>query len=297
MIRDVLHRKGFAKFAAVGAIVALLALLSLFIPSVNGAPGASAADLHGISFVKGCASPTTVGQPYVCTYQALNTLDTAHDTLTITSVVDVVHASAGDVTSTNLLPTPTTLTLGGGSTCNVGQTLCTLPFNSSITFTASFYNVAPADPNPLTDTATLTFQDTCSAGTPTANCPLGQTLHTQTGSQSEVQTPTPTPTDTATPTATSTDTPIPPIHHRTSPTDTPNPTSTAAPAATPRATSQVEPVRVVPSSTPFHEAEALPNSGSAGGGSGTSATTGGAVVLLLVGGALLGRRRLLRNQK
>lgn len=165
--------------------------------------------LHGISFLKGCNSPTTVGDPYICTFQALNVVDQAHDTLTITSLVDVVHAGSGDVTSTNLLPTPAVLTLAGGATCNVGQTLCTLPFGSSVTLTASYYNVHPNDPNPLTDTATLTWQDTCSGGTPTPNCPAGQTLHTNAGSESEVQTPTPTPTNTLTPTPTPTNTATP----------------------------------------------------------------------------------------
>ena len=113
-----------------------------------------------------------------------------------------------------MLPSPTVLTLGGGATCNVGQTLCTLPFGASVTLTFTFYNVQPGDPNPLTDTATLTWQDTCSDGTPTPNCPQDQALHTQAGCRSEVQTPTPTPTNTFTP--------------------TPTPTNTATPTATPK---------------------------------------------------------------
>ena len=187
-----------------GLAVAFLAVCALVAGARFSSPSAGAAELHGISFLKGCNSPTMVGEPYICTFQVQNVVDTAHDTLTISSLVDVVHAGAGDVTSINLLLTPTVLTLAGGATCNVGQTLCTLPFNSSITLTISYYNVHPGDPNPLTDTATLTWQDTCSPGTPTPNCPLGQTLHTQAGSQSEIQTPTPTPTNTPTPTATPT---------------------------------------------------------------------------------------------
>ncbi|MGD0764715.1 MAG: hypothetical protein ABR978_00195 [Dehalococcoidia bacterium] len=191
--------------AAVAFVVGCAMIAGMMLSSTSG----QAAELHGISFLKGCNSPTVVGQPYICTFQAQNTVDTAHDTLTITSVVDIVHAFAGDVTSTNLLPTPTTLTLGGGATCNVGQTLCTLPFGASVSLTISYYNVAPGDPNPLTDTATLTWQDTCDQSPQPSNCPLGQTLHTQAGSQSEVQTPTPTPTNT--PTATPTATPTKPV--------------------------------------------------------------------------------------
>lgn len=200
-LKDVLRPMGIRVSAALALVVGLAMVTGILAWS----PRAQAAELHGISFLKGCNSPTIVGEPYICTFQAQNTVDTAHDTLTITSVVDVVHAVGGDVTSPNLLPTAT-LTLAGGATCNVGQTLCTLPFGSSATFTVSFYSVHPGDPNPLTDTATLTWQDTCSPGTPTPNCPLGQTLHTQAGSQSEVQTPTPTPTPTFTPTRTPTPT-------------------------------------------------------------------------------------------
>ena len=207
----------------VGVALALVVGCAMVAGMLASSPRAQAAELHGISFLKGCNSPTVVGQPYVCTFQAQNTVDTAHDTLTITSVVDVVHAFGGDVTSVNLLPT-STLTLAGGATCNVGQTLCTLPFGSSVTFSATFYSVNPGDPNPLTDTATLTWQDTCSPGTPSPNCPIGQTLHTQAGSQSEVQTPTPTPTPTFTPTPTPTFT--------LTPTATPTSTFTPTPTAT-----------------------------------------------------------------
>ena len=173
-------------------------------PTPTSTPGLK----HGMGFIKGCNSPTVVGSPYICSFEAINAIDEAHDTLTITSVVDVVHAFAGDQTSVNLLPAAT-LTLAGGATCNGGQTLCTLPFGASVSFTASFYSVHPNDPNPLTDTATLTWQDLCSDGTPTPNCPAGQDLHSQAGSQSEVQTPTPTPTNTFTPTPTPTNTPLP----------------------------------------------------------------------------------------
>jgi hypothetical protein len=185
--------------AALGLVVGCALLAGMLFSSLS----ANAADLHGISFLKGCNSPTIVGDPYICTFQVVNNVDTAHDTLTITSLVDVVHSGTGDVSSGNVLPTAT-LVFSGGSSCNVGQTLCTLPYGSSISLTISFYSVLPGDPNPLSDTATLTWQDTCDSGSP--NCPIGD-LHTEAGSQSEVQTPTPTPTNTFTPTPTATATP------------------------------------------------------------------------------------------
>ena len=94
---------------------AMVAGMLLASPWVQADTPTPPAELHGIGFVKGCNSPTVVGQPYVCTFQAINTVDTQHDTLTITSVVDVVHAFGGDVTSANLLPTATLSLAGGGN--------------------------------------------------------------------------------------------------------------------------------------------------------------------------------------
>jgi hypothetical protein len=208
---DPKHVHGLAG-VGVRAALAFLVGCAMVAGMLLSSQSARAEDLHGIGFVKGCNSPTVVGSPYICTFQAINSVDTAHDTLTITSVVDVVHSGSGDVTSGNLLLTPTVLTAGGGATCVQGAvvTTCTLPYGSSVSLTVSFYSVQPGDPNPLNDTATLTWQDTCSSGSP--NCPIGD-LHSQAGSQSEVQTPTPTPTNTFTP--------------------TPTPTNTATPTATP----------------------------------------------------------------
>lgn len=166
------------------AVLALSGLTTSF-PQVAQAQG-----LHGITFLKGCDSPTLIGSPYLCSYSIANVLDSgdgtlgSHDTLTISSLVDVVHANPSDVTSANLLPS-LTLTLSGGATCNVGQTVCSLPFGSSISSAPnSFYNVDNNDPNPLTDTATLTWQDTCSSGA--SNCPVGDQTTTS-GSQTTIQ--------------------------------------------------------------------------------------------------------------
>lgn len=168
--------------------------LGMFVMGFGGfflgsAPLAQAQGLHGIGFVKGCQSPTDIGSPYLCTYAILNTVDTGNgagtsDTLTITSVVDVVHASPSDVASANLLPL-LTLHLSGGATCNVGQTLCTLPPGSSITSDPySFYTPDGNDPSPLTDTATLTWQDLCTSNAD--NCPATAQTSTS-GSQSTLQ--------------------------------------------------------------------------------------------------------------
>src|SRR5262245_29362401 len=56
---------------------------------------------HGISFTKGCDSPTKIGSPYACTFTIRNTVDDAHDTLTFNGISDVVAASGGNVTAAN----------------------------------------------------------------------------------------------------------------------------------------------------------------------------------------------------
>ena len=200
-----------------GVVLGLLAAVALAVATLTGPSGASAGGptaLHGIGFNKGCASPTVVGEAYTCTLSVTNSdlVDTAGDTLTISSISDVVHADPSDVPSGNILSSLSVATIVGGASCNVsgtatgpsatGNTQCTLPSNSAIIFSPfSFYTVDADDPNPLTDTAMLVWQDTCDSEAP--NCPVGNQSIT-TGSQSAIHTPTPTPTNTPTPTATPT---------------------------------------------------------------------------------------------
>ena len=181
---------GLGVLRGLSGLVVVAALLTF------GLTGASAVDVqHGIGFTKGCASPTAIGQPYTCSFGVTNILDEAHDTLTINSLIDVVHASGGDVGSgTNILPSVriTTLTLGGlqsGATCSggsgdgslatpyMGVTSCTLPFNSRLqVLPFSHYTVQPNDFNlaghNLRDDAFLTWHDLCNdpAGTGNQNC-------------------------------------------------------------------------------------------------------------------------------
>ncbi len=182
----------------------LLAIGAALIGGKLAFPASAQTPLHGIGFAKGCNSPVTVGYPYQCNVLTINNVDSAGDTLTITSLVDVVNSGGGPVTSGNLLPS-LSLSFSGGSSCAPGQTICTLPAGSSISTNApfSFYTVQSTDPNPLTDTATLTWQDLCTSAAP--NCPVGNQSATA-GSSAVVQTPTPTPTNTPTNTPTATPT-------------------------------------------------------------------------------------------
>src|SRR3954470_4036409 len=114
---------------------------------------------HGIGFTKGCTSPTKVGDPYSCSYTVRNVLDEAQDTLTITSLVDIVHSAGGDVNSGNIMGA-VQITVADGATCSggtasgtladpyTGVTLCTLPFGSRVNVLPfSHYTVQAADFN------------------------------------------------------------------------------------------------------------------------------------------------------
>src|SRR5215216_6122062 len=132
--------------------------------AVFGAGGAAAANpvQHGITLTKGCSSPVKIGDPYSCSYTIRNVTDQAHDTLTIDSLVDVVHAAGGDVSSGNIFSTlkmvfvqgtavtPPSCTGGSGAgtvaSPYTGATKCTLPFGSRINVqSTSHYTVAAAD--------------------------------------------------------------------------------------------------------------------------------------------------------
>ena len=158
------------------ALVALVVVTSVMMLGVGGAQAQNA--VHGIAFVKGCDSPTKIGDPYNCAYQIFNIVDTAPDTLRITGLSDVVHSAGGDVPSGNILgslklifsgPTVTCIGGSGSGTAGdpyIGATQCTLPPTTSIS-TAQFshYTVKAGDfalPNhSLTDDAGLNWTDLC----------------------------------------------------------------------------------------------------------------------------------------
>jgi|GEM_PF-5421632 len=118
---------------------------------------------HGINMQWNCPQSIQGGQALGCGIKVSNNIDTAHDTIEITSAVFVVKSAGGDISSGNLLPT-ITLKLNGGASCNEDQTLCTLPYGSSIYFYAAPYTPQPSDPNPLHATLTVSARDTCSSG-------------------------------------------------------------------------------------------------------------------------------------
>ncbi|MDP9334422.1 MAG: Ig-like domain-containing protein [Actinomycetota bacterium] len=143
---------------------------------------------HGIAFTKGCTSPINVGDQYRCTYTAQNILDEAHDTLTIDSLVDVVHAAGGDVNSGELLGVVKLDNGGTAATCSgvgitgtgtvadpwTGATECTLPFGSKIHVQSnSFYTATAADfllpGHALRDSANLGWHDKCDDPLQTGN--------------------------------------------------------------------------------------------------------------------------------
>jgi hypothetical protein len=164
----------------------------LTISAIAGPPASAQTVVqHGIGFTKGCDSPVSVGAQYTCSFGVSNSLDQAHDTLTIVSISDVVHAAAGDVSSGNFLSSAKLDNGGTSATCSggaisgsgtpadpwVGASSCTLPFGSSINVQGfAFYEVQAGDLNlpnaTLTDSASLDWRDECNdpADTGNSNC-------------------------------------------------------------------------------------------------------------------------------
>jgi hypothetical protein len=155
---------------------ALLAVCAVTIVLLYSVGGASAA-FHGVAQAKQCVSPVKIGDPYVCTGQILNVVDTAHDTIRVTGLSDTVNAAGGAVPTGNILAS-TGLVFTGAVTCvggsgagtfadpYIGATECLLPFGSNITTKAfSHYTVQPGDfglpNNKLTDTLTWNWNNTC----------------------------------------------------------------------------------------------------------------------------------------
>src|SRR3954454_7166782 len=187
MSQQTRRRGGFAMHSIrrLGVALAATVLVALAI-----SPGIALAEdvQHGIGFTKGCASPTKVGDPYTCSYTVRNNIDDAEDTLTITSVTDVVHAASGDVNSGNIIGS-VKINVLGGATCAAasgtgavgdpyqGVTSCTIPFNGRVVIQPfSHYTAQPGDfalpSHQLKDDAFLTWQDLCNdpAGTGNTNC-------------------------------------------------------------------------------------------------------------------------------
>jgi hypothetical protein len=216
--------------------------------------GAQAVNTHGIGFAKGCDSPiAAAGDPYNCGFLIANgiNIDTAGDTLEVTSLTDVVHTAGGDVVSGQLLDTRIVASYVGGAQCYsdvaqtvpvlIGQTgsvVCVLPTNSAVAFArATLYIVTAADVaiGQVDDDATIVFEDLCTSGAD--DCPIGPNL-TQAGASAVLTPPTPTPTNT--------------------PTNTPTPTPTNTPTATPTSTPTATPTPVPPTATPTNTPTATP---------------------------------------
>jgi hypothetical protein len=182
-------------FIGVGGLIVAATIGLALIGSASAAPGDPIN--HGISFTKGCASPTQIGQPYSCTYSIRNVIDEARDTLTINGLTDTVHSAGGDVSSGNVFgslrleigpflagfSTPPSCpgATGTGTAADPfrgpGLTSCILPFGSRLNVQSfSFYTVQAADFNlpghALTDSAELAWHDLCNdpAGTGNSNC-------------------------------------------------------------------------------------------------------------------------------
>jgi hypothetical protein len=160
-------------FTVVGGLVVAATVGLMLVGTASAAPVN-----HGISFTKGCASTTQVGQPYACTFSIINMVDDAQDTLTIKGLFDTVHSAGGDVPSGNVFGSLKFVIGSGSPTCTggtgngtagnpfTGATSCTLPFGSRLdVLPFSHYTVKAADfalaGHVLADSAELQWNDVC----------------------------------------------------------------------------------------------------------------------------------------
>jgi len=174
-VRTVRRRRVFG----VGGAVALI--LGLAAPALIGAAAASAQVLpfHGITLQKACQLTTPIGQPLECAYQVTNADDNS-ESITISTLTDVVHASGGNVSSGNIRGS-LTWTPSGGASCSAAS--CILPSTGAKITSSfnSFYTVQAGDF--LIDPVTHTLDDEVAVGwsEPVCvhrGCPVGPKIAT-----------------------------------------------------------------------------------------------------------------------
>jgi len=152
---------------------------------------ASAVVIHGVSIFKQCVSPknscatnadcddnicgadtcateSNPGSNVVdCTIFLFNPANHP-DNITVAEAADqVLNGNGSPSSSSNILVIGTSGTVSGPG-CDAGSDLggaetCTLTPGASISFRANYYTIAPTDPTPLNDRASITVIDTCSA--------------------------------------------------------------------------------------------------------------------------------------
>ena len=202
-------RHAWRRVLLVGALLATMIPVAVMTTTSGGA---QAIPTHGIGFAKGCDSPVTVGGPYNCGFLIANTplLDVHGDTLTVTSLTDIVHAASGDIASGEILDTRVIAAYSDGAMCfrdaaqtddvlvgETGAIICVLPTNSAVAFARDvLYTVQEGDlggDGRIDDDATIVYNDLCTSGA--GDCPIGPNTNSA-GASAPVSTPTPTPSPT-----------------------------------------------------------------------------------------------------
>jgi uncharacterized repeat protein (TIGR01451 family) len=127
---------------------------------------------HGITLQKNATSPVSVGSPYQAAY-FIGDSEPAQDGQQVTSLIDTIQTSGGDVNSGNILTMLTWHFTGGAHF--VGNVMV-LPIGSTATSDPySFYTVEPNDflllsNHVLKDEVEILWQDLCDANVGCTNC-------------------------------------------------------------------------------------------------------------------------------
>ena len=74
-------------FIGLGAGLLAVSAAALFLV------GSASSALFGVSVLKDCITPINVGDPYACEFEISNTVQTSHNTVTVTQLQDHVFAA------------------------------------------------------------------------------------------------------------------------------------------------------------------------------------------------------------
>jgi hypothetical protein len=149
----------------------LLALAALAVVATNPTPARAVVQcVNSVNIQKSCVQDKVVGEKNDCTITVTNTDTTCNNTIRVNSNKDVVHATDGDVTNSNL---PISAVVGT-TTCVVGSfAVCTLAPNASASFHDTSYTIKADDAPTLGDTGTVNINNLCDVSGLTNGCATG----------------------------------------------------------------------------------------------------------------------------
>jgi slime mold repeat-containing protein len=137
-------------------------------PKNKCATDADCADTDQCNGIEQCATEEAAGSNVVECTISLGNPTTHCDNITLTEAADTITNATGPGLSSSTIQIVGTSTGVVSGTCTAGTDLggavtCTIAPGGMVSFLANYYTVVATDPSPLSDQATITVADTCSA--------------------------------------------------------------------------------------------------------------------------------------